>query len=375
MTRKRHTEEQIIAVLKDAQAGIGVQELCRKHGISDATFYKWRAKYAGLEVSDVKKLRQLEDENRRLKQMVAEQALDIQALKAITGKKLVRPKAKRAAAQEVVARFGLSQRRVCRLVALDRNTLRYRSRRRDDGELRVRMREIAEAKRRYGCPRIYVRLRREGWPVNHKKVERLYREEELSLQRRARKKTTAVPRVERPLPTEPGRWYAMDFVHDRLVNGRRFKCLTMTDPYSKEVPVIEVDVSIGGERVCRILDRLFTTRPLPETVLLDNGPEFAGTALDAWAAQHGVQLHFIQPGKPVQNAFIESFNGKFRDECLNEHWFLTLQEAQLVIEAWRREYNEERTHSAIGDMTPMEFINHHHNQPQAVQESTSLAVV
>jgi putative transposase len=125
----------------------------------------------------------------------------------------------------------------------------------------------------------------------------------------------------------------------------------MTDPCSKEVPVIEVDVSIGGARVCRILDRLFLTRPLPETLILDNGPEFAGTALDAWAAQHGVHLHFIQPGKPVQNAFIESFNGKFRDECLNEHWFLTLHEAQLVIEAWRREYNEERTHSTIGDVS------------------------
>ncbi len=273
-------------------------------------------------------------------------------------------------------RFGLSQRRVCHLLALDRNTLRYCSRRQEDAALRTRIREIAESKRRYGCPRIYVRLRREGWPVNHKKVERLYyRDEGLSLRRRRRKKAAAVPRVALPKPTQPGRCYAMDFVHDRLVMGRRFKCLTMTDLCSKEVPVIEVDVSIGGARVCRILDRLFLTRPRPEALILDNGPEFAGTALDAWALQHGVQLHFIQPGKPVQNAFLESFNGKFRDECLNEHWFLTLQEAQLVIEAWRREYNEERTHSAIGNLTPMEFINHHHNPPQTAQESTSLAVV
>ncbi len=167
----------------------------------------------------------------------------------------------------------------------------------------------------------------------------------------------------------------MDFVHDRLANGRRFKCLTMTDPRSKEVPVIEVDVSIDGARVCRILDRLFATRPLLDTLILDNGPEFAGTALDAWAVQRGVQLHFIQPGKPVQNAFIESFNGKFRDECLNEHWFLTLQEAQLVIEAWRREYNEERTHSTIGDMTPIEFIHNHQDRARIAQESPSLAVV
>lgn len=264
---------------------------------------------------------------------------------------------------------------MCRLLGLERQTLRYRSRRHDDEALRTRIREIAETKRRYGCPRIYIRLRREGWRVNHKKVERLYyRDEGLSLRRRRRKKFAAVPRVALPRPTEPGRCYALDFVHDRLVTGRRYKCLTMTDPCSKEVPVIEVDVSIGGARVCRILDRVFLTRPLPQTLILDNGPEFAGTALDVWAAQHGVHLHFIQPGKPVQNAFIESFNGKFRDECLNEHWFLTLQEAQLVIEAWRREYNEERTHSAIGDVTPQEFITNYQNGALLAQELTSSAL-
>jgi putative transposase len=149
----------------------------------------------------------------------------------------------------------------------------------------------------------------------------------------------------------------------------------MTDLCSKEVPVIEVDVSIGGARVCRILDQLFATRPLPDTLILDNGPEFAGTALDAWATHHGVQLHLIQPGKPVQNAFIESFNGKFRDECLNEHWFLTLQEAQLVIEAWRREYNEERTRSSPGDVTPREFIRNYQTGAYRAQDSTTLAVV
>ncbi|CUS34235.1 hypothetical protein COMA2_160049 [Candidatus Nitrospira nitrificans] len=158
---------------------------------------------------------------------------------------------------------------MCRLRAVARQTLRYRSRRHEDEALRTRIREIAEHKRRYGCPRIYVRLRREGWHVNHKKVERIYyRDEGLSLRRRRRKKLAAVPRVALPRPTQPGRWYALDFVHDRLVTGRRYKYLTMTDPCSKEVPVIEVDVSIGGERVCRILDRLFLTRPLPETLIL-----------------------------------------------------------------------------------------------------------
>lgn len=167
----------------------------------------------------------------------------------------------------------------------------------------------------------------------------------------------------------------MDVVHDRLATGRRFTCFTMTDPCSKEVPVIAVDVSIGGDRVCRIRDQLFVGRPWPETVILDNGPEFAGHALDAWAFQRGITVHCIQPGKPVQNACIERVNGKFRDECLNEHWFLTLSEAQVVMESWRREYNEERTHSTIGDVTPREFIQHDQDRSQAAQESPSLAVV
>jgi putative transposase len=237
--------------------------------------------------------------------------------------------------------------------------MRYRSHRPDDGKLRQEIRKIAEAKRRYGCPRIYVRLRREKWPVNHKKVERIYREEGLSLRLRKRKKYASVPRLELPMPDQPGKCYAMDFVHDRLANGRRFKALTVVDPYAKESPVIDVDFSINGERVCQILDRLFVDRPMPDTLIMDNGPEFSGRALDAWAFEHGVKLHFIQPGKPVQNAFVESFNGKFRDECLNENWFLTLQEAQMIIETWRKEYNEDRPHSSLNDMTPYEYIQKH----------------
>ena len=243
MTRKRHTEKHIIAVLKDAQAGVSVQDLCRKHGISDAIFYQWRTKYAGLEVNDVKKLRQREDENRRLKQMVAEQGW--------TSRRYRRSPQKIGKAQGetdcrhvdggtlwVEPATGVS------VSGADRNMLRYQSRRSDDQALRARRREIAETKRRDGCPRIYVRLRREGWRVNHKKVERAYREEGLSLRRQARKKAMAVPRVALPLPSQPGLCYAMDFVHDRLANGRRFKCLTMTELCSKDVPVIEVDASI-----------------------------------------------------------------------------------------------------------------------------------
>lgn len=220
------------------------------------------------------------------------------------------------------------------------------------------MRDIAEAKRRYGCPRIYGMLRREGWTVNHKKVERLYRQEGLSLRIRKRKKRAAMVRVPLPKPERAGQVYAMDFVHDRLANGRRIKCLTIVDPLAKESPAIEVDHSIPGLRVCRVLDWIFADRLLPETIIVDNGPEFSGKALDEWAYRHGVKLHFIEPGKPIQNAFCESFNGKFRDECLNEHWFTTLQEAKDLIEAWRKEYNDERPHSSLEGRTPSEYIQH-----------------
>lgn len=189
------------------------------------------------------------------------------------------PKAKKAAAAYVAERFGLSQRRVCKLIDLDRTTLRYQSKKADDSPLRQKVREIAETKRRLGCRRIYIRLRREKWIVNHKKVERIYREEKLSLRIRRRRKFAAAPRVTLAVPAEPGKVFAMDFVHDRLASGRRFKCLTMTDLCSKEVPVIEVDFSINGERLCRILDRTFADRPMPETIIMDNGPEFTSQAL------------------------------------------------------------------------------------------------
>lgn len=253
-------------------------------------------------------------------------------------------------------RFGRSLRRACGLVGMCWTSFVYVSRGSDDSALRKRINEIAQQKRRYGMPRVYDRLRREKWLVNHKKVERIYGEEKLSLRLRKRKKLASMPRVELAKPEKPGVCYAMDFIHDRLAPGRRFKALTIVDVVSKESPAIEVDTCISGERVCQVLDRIFESRPLPKTLMIDNGPEFSGKALDAWAFKRGVHLQFIQPGKPVQNAFIESFNGRFRDECLNENWFVSLDEARVIIEAWRIEYNQDRPHSSLGNLTPTEFL-------------------
>ncbi len=251
----------------------------------------------------------------------------------------------------------MSQRRACCLIGISRNTLRYEPKKnKQDDLLRKRMREVAEQRRRFGCPRIHVMLKREGLIVNHKRTERIYREEGLSLRVRKRRKMTAVSRIDLPEAVRPNERWSMDFVHDQLSDGRRFRTLTIVDSFTRECPAIEVDTSLSGKRVARVLNRLAFLRGLPEVITVDNGPEFAIRALDAWAYRNNVKLDFITPGKPVENAYIESFNGKFRDECLNDNWFLSLDDAREIIEAWRIDYNRVRPHSSLNDLTPVEFV-------------------
>jgi putative transposase len=221
--------------------------------------------------------------------------------------------------------------------------------------LRARIEEIAAVKRRYGYRRVYLRLRREGWQVNRKRVYRLYREARLAVRRRKRKRIGVFERKPLPKPTAANVSWSMDFVADGLIGGRRLRCLTIVDDCTRECLAIEVDTSLPGLRVQAVLDRLGDTRGLPQSITVDNGPEFDGKVLDQWSYRTGVQLAFIRPGKPNENAYIESFNGKFRDECLNEHWFISLGHARGIIEAWRIEYNTERPHSSLGNRTPQEF--------------------
>ena len=265
-------------------------------------------------------------------------------------------------------RFGLSVRRACELVGLWRSTHQYRGRpRADEPALRQRLRELAEQRRRFGAPRLHVLLRREGWTVNHKRTERLYRLEGLALRRKRHRKRAAGVRVTLPAPRQPNERWAMDFLHDRFATKRPFRVLTMVDEYSRESPAIVADTSLTGAKVVEVLERLADGRGLPQVITVDNGPEFAGTALDAWAYRRGIQLHFIEPGKPTQNGYVESFNGHFRDECLNEHWFTTLDEARGLIEAWRQDYNTVRPHSSLGDLTPAEFVRRAHQSPPTTQ--------
>lgn len=252
--------------------------------------------------------------------------------------------------------FGLSQRLASSLIGLSRNSLRHEPKQDKDDDLRKRMKELAEQRRRFGCKRLHVLLKREGLVKNHKRTERLYREEKLALRIRRRKKLASQGRIEIAKAERANKLWAMDFLHDVLYNGRKLRFLPIIDTYTKECFRIEVDTSIGGKRVCTVLSQIAAVRGLPNRIVVDNGPEFISNALDAWAYERGVKLHFIRPGKPVDNAYMESFNGKFRDECLNLHWFMGVGHARDIAEDYRLDYNNERPHSSLGDLTPAEFM-------------------
>jgi putative transposase len=264
----------------------------------------------------------------------------------------VRPAQKRAVVRYFQVGFRVSERRSCRVARIPRSSCRYRSIARDQTALRVRLRDLAATRVRYGYRRLHILLRREGWLVNHKRVYRLYQEEGLGIRAKRRKKRVSGSRVLPPPARLPQERWSMDFLTDGLVDGRRFRVLTIVDNVSRVSPAIEVGVSLTGERVVAVLERLQRTTGTPKRIAIDNGPEFISKALDAWAYHNGVQLEFSRPGKPTDNAFVESFNVRFRDECLNQHWFTSLEEVRQTVEAWRIEYNTERPHRALGQQTP-----------------------
>jgi len=241
------------------------------------------------------------------------------------------------------------------LIKFCRGSQRYISKRDEKIPLRIRIRDIAQARVRYGYKRIHILLRREGWKVNHKAVYRIYRQEGLNLRYKGRRKRISQARIPKVDVTGINQCWAMDFMSDALFNGRRFRALTMMDVYSRECLNIYANSRITGDTVVNILNHISYYRGLPERIRVDNGPEFVSRALDNWSYQNNIKLEFSRPGKPVDNAFIESFNGSLRDECLNTNWFLSIEDVQSKLEAWRRYYNEFRPHSSLGNMTPSDF--------------------
>ena len=234
--------------------------------------------------------------------------------------------------------------------------MRYVSHKPDQAPLRLRIHDLAAARMRYGYFRIYILLRREGWLVNHKRVYRLYREDGLSLRlRRLRRSVSAANRERQPAASAANEMWSMNFVSDALFNGMRLRALTVVDAFTREALAIDVDQGIKGEQVVAAMTRIASMRGAPGTICVDNGPEFLSKALDRWADENSVTLDFSRPGKPTDNAFVESFNGRLRDECLNAHWFLSLADARAKIEAWRRDYKESRPHTSLGRLTPVEY--------------------
>jgi putative transposase len=269
---------------------------------------------------------------------------------------MVKPAEQRAAVTHVMAEHGTSERHACRLVEVPRGTHRYQPRPDRHGSLRELVRNFAAEHPRWGLRRIWTLVKKEQPTVGRHRVSRIWSEEKLQVKRRLRKRLVRPKMAESPAKRRNQRW-AMDFVADRLADGRALRILTVVDVFTRECLALEVDLSLSGERVKRVLEKVVQGRgERPDEIVVDNGPEFVSSTLTKWCAAQQIKLSYIQPGRPMQNGHVESFNGKLRDECLNLHWFVTLAQARAILAAWRRHYNEERPHSSLGNRTPRDFV-------------------
>ncbi len=269
----------------------------------------------------------------------------------------MRPVRKRKLVDAVCSQWDVSIRRACRLLEFDTSTYHYRSRRPGQAGLEQRIKEICRTRVRYGYRRVHVLLRREGWPINQKKTRRIYREAGLQLRNKTPKRRVKAKLRDDRRPRDTLE-RDLGFVHDQLATGQKLRVLTIVDTFSRFSPALEPRFTFRGSDVVEVLERVGRTMGFPATIRVDQGTEFVSRDLDLWAYQRGVTLDFSRPGKPTDNAFIEAFNGRFRAECLNAHWFLSLADAWKKLEDWRKYYNEERPHGAIGQKTPITLLNH-----------------
>lgn len=268
---------------------------------------------------------------------------------------MVTPAARREAVAHLVEVHEMSERRACQVISADRSSIRYRARRPDDAQLRSRLRQLAQQRRRFGYRRLHVLLKREGCDVNRKRIQRLYVEEKLQVRRRGGRKRALGTRVPMAVPDRPNARWSLDFAHDQMTDGRRFRILAVVDDCTRECLALVPDTSISGMRVARELDVITARRGRPASIVSDNGTELTSNAILGWADERSVAWHYIQPGKPVQNAFAESFIGRLRDELLNETLFRSIAHARRILEAWRQDYNIDRPHSRLGWQSPIQY--------------------
>ncbi|WP_100215534.1 IS3 family transposase, partial [Pseudoalteromonas maricaloris] len=350
------TETQIVSMIKEAESGIPVPEICRKHGIGQSTFYKWRSKYGGMEASDIKRLKELEEENRKLKDMFATLSLKHSMLEDIIGKKAVKTSRRRAWVEHLRAQFNVSVAFACEVAGLSRSVFYYKHKRPLDDEVIDALLALVERHPRWGLPKLFKRLRNKGKPWNKKRVERVYNMLKLNLRRKGKRRVPT--RTPEPLsaPTQHNESWSMDFMSDALSYGHRFRTLNVLDDFNRQALAIEVDTSLTSERVIRTLQQIIAWRGKPKQIRVDNGPEFTSTALEDWAIKNDIKLEFIEPGSPYQNGFVERFNRSYREEVLDLYLFESLQEVREITDEWLDIYNYERPHDSLGDMTPVGYL-------------------
>jgi putative transposase len=274
-------------------------------------------------------------------------------------KKLLTPDVKRRAVVQVMRDHDVSERRVCALTSLDRSTFQHEKKRGGDEPLRERLKALAGERRRFGYRRLGILLKQEGHHANHKKLYRIYAEEKLAVRRRKGRKRALGSRRPMVMPTRPNERWSLDFVSDSLTNGRRFRILCVVDDFTREALAVMPDFSISGVRLARELDAIIAERGHPNTIVSDNGTEMTSHAIFKWAQDHKIEWHYIAPGKPTQNAFVESFNGRLRDECLNEELFSTVTDARQKLVAWQADYNQLRPHTSLGGLAPNIYARNH----------------
>ncbi|HEV7780841.1 MAG TPA: IS3 family transposase [Chitinophagaceae bacterium] len=334
MKKTRFTETQIVSILKQQEAGISTKEIAREHGISEATFYNWKSKYGGMEASDVKRLKDLEEENSRLKKMYADLAMDNNILKDPVHKKRLGPATKRQLSEAIVEEHGIPVSRACKIVSLPRSQFYYRS--------------------TYGFRKLFAYLRRSGKTWNHKKVYRVYKLLKLNKKRKGKRRLPA--RIKQPLQhqTAINKSWSMDFMSDSMVGNRKFRTFNVIDDCTREVLAIEVDTSLSSRRIIRTLERIIEHRGIPQAVRTDNGPEFTSHHFEGWCREKKIEIQFIQPGKPMQNGYIERFNRLYREAVLDAYLFFDLYQVKQLTAEWMEEYNCRRPHEGLNNQTPEE---------------------
>ncbi|PNL18809.1 IS3 family transposase [Micrococcus sp. FDAARGOS_333] len=361
-SRKRHTPEQVVRKLGQADRmladGQDVAAVCRELGVSEQTYYRWRNQYGGLKADDAKRLKELEKQNATLKRLLAEAELEKAALKELAGGKLLSPDRRRAAVDHLKRKLRVSERMACRLVGLSRSAYR-RPLKGDtvadpDRALREWLRAWAKDHPRYGYRRAYHDARAEGWVVNHKKIQRLRRDEGLRVPQRRRRKRVGSSSVDAPTADAPNVVWAVDFQFDADEHGRAIKICSIVDEHTRECIGGLVECSITADRLTAHLEDLVAARGAPAVLRSDNGPEFISETMADWAGTR-TGLSYIPPGSPWRNGYVESFNSRIRDECLNINSFYSLLHAQVIVGDWKDEYNHHRRHSSLGYLPPAEY--------------------